>query len=358
MGKKLEHSKSGRYLIKWLTFLSIFLIIGGTFAFGLTMSLAMHFGKGSIDPVWMVGMIPFMCIIATPINIFISKLMYRHLDTLSVSMKAVANGVKGVYIPTADAKAFADLYNDFNIMTAEIESVQMLRTEMIDGLSHELKTPVASINGFAKLLLEENLSAEKHDNYVKIIIKESERLASLAKNSLLLSKIDSQEIVTEKQCYNLTEQIKDCVISLENEWESKNIDLSADLSEMNYMGNFTLMESLWLNLINNAIKFTPDNGAINISLSEDEKSIVFKISDSGVGMSQKVIDHIFERYYQGDVSHASNGHGLGLSIALRIARLCGGNITVESIEGKGSVFTVILPKNENSCAAKSCNSES
>lgn len=349
MGKKREHSKSGRYLTKWLTFLSIFLIIGGTFAFGLTMSLAMHFGKGNIDPVWMVGMIPFMCIIATPINLFISKLMYKHLDTLSVNMKAVANGEKGVYIPTADAKAFADLYNDFNKMTAEIESVQMLRTEMIDGLSHELKTPVASINGFAKLLLEENLSAEKRDNYVKIIIKESERLASLAKNSLLLSKIDSQEIVTEKQLYNLTEQIKDCVISLANEWESKNIELSADLIDITYVGNPTLMESLWLNLINNAIKFTPNNGVINITLSDDEESIVFKISDNGVGMSPCTKEHIFERYFQGDVSHASNGHGLGLSIALRIARLCNGNITVDSIEGEGSVFTVNLPKNNSTC---------
>lgn len=345
MKKITEHSMGGRYIIKWLTLLSVFLIIGGTFAFGLTMSLAMHFGGGTIDPVWMVGMVPFMCIIATPINIFISNQIHAHMDTLSESMKAVANGEKGVYIPTANAKAFADLYNDFNKMAAEIESVQLLRTEMIDGLSHELKTPVASINGFAKLLLDEDTSPEKRDAYINIIIKESDRLASLANNTLLLSKIDSVEIVTEKHRYNLAEQIKDCAISLENEWGRKNIDLSADLIDVIYEGNPTLMESLWLNLMNNAIKFTPKNGEINIKLYEDKENVIFSISDSGVGISKQVKERIFERYYQGDVSHAAQGHGLGLSIVLRIVRLCNGTISVDSTEGEGSVFTVILPKN-------------
>lgn len=234
------------------------------------------------------------------------------------------------------------IYEDFNKMAAEIAGIGRYRNGIADSLSHELKTPVASINGFAKLLLEENLPQEKQKKYLEIIVKESDRLAALAKNNLLLSKIDAQEIVTDKEPYNLSRQIQDIAISMETEWSGKNINVSADLPDAIYDGNANLMESLWQNLLSNAIKFTPKNGDISITLSEAEDGISVSVADTGKGMSEEIREHIFERYYQSDASRASEGHGLGLSIVDRIVRLCGGKIIVDSKEGEGSIFSIIL----------------
>lgn len=344
--KRPQTNLGSKYITKWLSILAILLMIGGTFAFGFIAFFANLFNgtQDYYDPIWMIAMLPLMALIATPISLFINKQIRKHMDILSEKMNAVANGNTNVYIPTADANAFCGLYEDFNKMVAEIQSIQVIRTDLVDSFSHELKTPIASINGFANLLLEEDLSEEKRKKYLQIIIKETERLSLLAKNSLLMSKIDSQEIISDKKPYNLAKQIQDCAISLETEWNAKNIDITAELEEVIYEGNANLMDSVWINLLSNAIKFTPNNGEIKIKMKISQENIHVSISDTGIGMSQEVLANIFHKYYQGDKSHSSNGHGLGLSIVKRIIQLCNGSIEVQSTQGEGSTFCVILPR--------------
>lgn len=345
--KKNKSSPGSKLIAKYLIILAVVLMIGGTFAFGFIAFLAnvIEGTESYYDPIWMIGMLPLMILIGTPIILFINKQIKKHLDTLSSAMKAVANGDANIYIPTADANAFTGLYEDFNKMVGEIQSVQVIRTNMIDSFSHELKTPLASITGFANLLLEDELDEAKRKKYLQIIIKETERLSILAKNSLLMSKIDAQEIIIDKKPYNLGQQIQECAISLETEWTAKNIDISAEIADVTYLGNANLMESVWLNLMSNAIKFTPKNGEIKIKMMVQNNEVIVSIADTGIGMSKEVLANIFSKYYQGDKAHAEDGHGLGLSIVKRIVTLCNGSIEVTSTEGEGSDFTIALPIN-------------
>lgn len=344
MKKKTNLSDGSKYMLKWVFFIAVCLILGGTFSFGIVLVSAEAIsGKEGIDPVWMVGMIPLMCLVAVPVTYIIAKQVTRALEVLLGGMEEVANGNLEVYIPTAHAKDFGKVYDNFNKMVAEIQSVQSMRNEMVDFLSHELKTPISSVSGFAKLLQEKNLSPEKRQEYLTIIIKESERLASLTNNFLLLSKIDSQQIVSHKKTFSLNAQLAECAICLENQWASKNIDLSADLIDIEFEGDPELTESLWMNLLGNAIKFTPKNGEINLRMQTEGAWVIVKISDTGIGMKKEVREHIFDKFYQAQGAQSQQGHGLGLSIVKRIVELCEGTITVESEEGVGSTFTVSLP---------------
>jgi signal transduction histidine kinase len=337
MSEHPQHSKGAKYVNKWLLFLTITIMISGVFGFGFIAWVANGFGAKEYDPIWMIYMLPVMLVFAIPTTVFIANIIYKHFDTLSKAIKEVKP------IDTNKKTVFNELYNDFNKMVAEIESTEKLRNEMIDGFSHELKTPVSSINGFAKLLLESNLSKEKQKQYLEIIVKDSERLSYLIQNSLLLSKLDNMEIVFEKEIYNISKQIKDIIIGLELSWNAKGINISCDLPDCDYNGNANIMESLWTNLITNAIKFTPKNGDITLSLMKTEKEIIITVTDTGIGMNPETRSQVFERFYQGDKSHSGEGHGLGLAIAQRIVQICNGWITVKSKEGEGSSFIVTLP---------------
>ena len=345
-GQKKENSAAARHINKWLALLAGIIAVGGVMAFGLVAHIANVAGesKDTYNPLWMVYMIPVMLAIAVPVTIFIAKSMYKHVHTLTEAMNAVVSGKSDVYIPTSRTNAFTGVYEDFNKMAAEIAGVQRLRAEIADGFSHELKTPVASINGFARLLLDEDLPEEKRRKYLEIIVKESDRLAAFSSSNLLLNKIDAQEIIADKKPCNLGRQIQEIAIAMETAWSEKNINLSAELPDVIYEGDANLMESLWQNLLSNAIKFTPKNGDITITLTETKEQIAVSFADTGVGMSAEVKERIFERYFQGDASHTGKGHGLGLPIAKRIVKLCGGKITVDSKEGEGSTFTVTLPR--------------
>lgn len=336
-------SKRNFYIMKWLLFISVGLVAGGLLAFGAILLTAYLIGDSVMNPLWIVGMIPLMAIVAVPITFIVYRQIKKNLTVLLSGMEEVANGNLEVYIPTAHARDFASVYENFNKMVGEIQSGERLRTDMLDLFSHELKTPVSSIGGFSDMLLTKDLPEEKRRQYLEIIKQESDRLANLIQNVLLISKLDAQEIVPHKEKYNLAEQIQNCVISVEKSWSDKNIDMSAELDNITYNGNEEMMKSLWLNLINNAVKYTPDGGRISITLKGGETGITFSVEDSGIGMSEEVLKHIFERRYRADNKSLSGGQGLGLSIAKRIAVLCGGSITVTSKENEGSCFTVKLP---------------
>ena len=228
-----------------------------------------------------------------------------------------------------------------------IESYNKMAQELggINSFSHEFKTPIVSIQGFAKQLKKENLSEEKKQEYIDIIISESKRLTNLSSNILMLSKLENQQIITDKTSFSLDEQMRNCILLLEKQWTAKDISFDIDMQEIQYTTNAEMLSQVWVNIIGNAIKFSPEGSSIRVKLFKEGDVITAEITDRGIGMDQQTISHIFERFYQGDRAHASEGNGLGLPLVKRIVELCNGNIRVESQYGKGTNFIVTLPQN-------------
>ena len=229
-------------------------------------------------------------------------------------------------------------------MTKELGSIEMFRNDFINNFSHEFKTPIVSIRGFAKQLQNDNLSTEKRKEYTDIIISEAERLTNMSANILLLNKFENQQFITNQIQYELDEQIRNCIILLEKEWSKKNLEIQLDLERTPIYGNAEMLSHLWINLIENAVKYSNDKGHITIGCRRTVGDIQFKISDDGNGMDDNTMKHIFDKFYQGDRSHAARGNGLGLSIVKRIVELCKGEIAVESKIGQGTTFTIKLPQ--------------
>jgi signal transduction histidine kinase len=227
-------------------------------------------------------------------------------------------------------------------MAKELASIETLRSDFVSNISHEFKTPVASIRGFAKRLMKENLPQEQRNDYLKIIVSESERLAQLSGNVLLLSNLEFGSPRIEKNEFSLDEQIRKIVLLLEPQFQKKQIELTLHFEETKIFASEELLYHCWLNLIGNAIKFCEMRGEINISLSQNKNNAVVKISDNGVGMDETVKKRIFEKFYQADTSRAAEGNGLGLSLVKKILDIQNGCITVQSETGKGTEFIVSL----------------
>ncbi|MCL1820296.1 MAG: HAMP domain-containing histidine kinase [Oscillospiraceae bacterium] len=273
---------------------------------------------------------------------------YRYFSRLTGGIEKVSGGEFNVRIDEDNSGPFLDVFRNFNKMTAELQNAHTLRNDFINSYSHELKTPVSSINGFAELLLEGNISEDERTRYLRIIRDESARLAYMADGTILQSKLDMQQIIDNKEPYSLDEQLRKCGIILAPKWNGKHITLSGELDEVIYNGNEQMMRHLWLNLIGNAVKYTPEHGEISISLTGWADCAVVKVTDSGIGMNAETAARIFEKYYQAETVGARQGLGLGLSIARGIVELCEGTIEVESQENKGSTFTVTLPNKKES----------
>jgi signal transduction histidine kinase len=300
-------------------------------------------GNRHYDAIRAIGMFFPMGVVVGTISYFGSRMVMRFTSRLTSGISQIANGNFGFRLDPEKAGPMKETFINFNKMGAELQSVQTLHNDFINSFSHEFKTPITSINGFATLLLEENVTEEDRRKYLQIIADESERLAAMSSNTLLLSKLESQQFITDKKPYSLDEQIKRCAILLSKEWGRKEINFSAELEPVIYNGNTDLMQQVWINLLSNAIKFTPEHGEITVKLRKEKDCIKVEISDTGKGMSEEEIARIFVKYYQGDASHSNKGLGLGLSIAKRIIDLCGGKIEVTSVIDEGSTFTVYLP---------------
>ena len=193
----------------------------------------------------------------------------------------------------------------------QLENTELLRSDFINNFSHEFKTPITAVSGFAELLQEPGLTEEERSQYLQIIAEEAHRLANLANSTLLMSRLESQHSIPEKEPFPLDEQIKRCTILLSSAWEKKRIAFSADLEPVSYVGNEELMRHVWLNLLNNAIKFTPEGGEVSVTLQCSPEQIQVRISDTGIGMSPEMMTHIFDQYYQGEPNHTEKGLGLG-----------------------------------------------
>lgn len=283
-------------------------------------------------------------IIGTGTSLFVSRHFFKPVDAIIKSQKKVANGDFSAKVtPPKGDTLITDLVDGFNTMTDELASTEMFRNDFINNFSHEFKTPIVSIRGFAKQLQNDELSDEQRSEYINIIVNESDRLASMSSNILLLTKFENQQMVTDKTEFYLDEQIRKCILLLEKEWSRKNLELDIDLQEIRYYSNEEMLSHVWLNILNNAIKFTPENGSVTVKSYRDSSNVTVKIIDNGIGMDDKTQRHIFDKFYQGDASHTIVGNGLGLPLAKRVVTLCGGKITVKSQTGKGTTFIVRLP---------------
>lgn len=233
------------------------------------------------------------------------------------------------------------LIEDFNKMVEELATIETLKSDFIANVSHEIKTPLAIIQSYAFALRKEELPLKEKQAYIKTIIEASQKLSQLVTNVLRLNKLESQEII-QSEVYSLDEQIRCCILALEDKFDEKNLELEVDLDEVTIQTDESLMEIVWNNLLNNAIKFTEPNGTVKIELKKYAKSIEVSICDTGCGMSEENCHRIFDRFYQGDTSHSAEGNGLGLSLVKRVIDLIDGDIEVESELGKGTKFIVTM----------------
>lgn len=238
---------------------------------------------------------------------------------------------------------FDAVIEGINKMTEELSGVETLRTDFIANVSHELKTPLAVMQNYGTLLQAADLSDEKRIEYAKAITDSSRRLANLITNILKLNRLENQQIYTNTEEHNLGEQLIECLLSFENIWEKKELEIETDIDEnISINADAELLSLVWNNLFSNAVKFTADGGKIAVSLRKEGEYAVVNVTDTGCGMSSEVGAHIFEKFYQGDTSHAAQGNGLGLALVKRVIDITGGEISVESAIGKGSTFCVKL----------------
>lgn len=266
----------------------------------------------------------------------------KPLKRLSKASRAVAEGDFDVSVSEDSMDEIGRLTNDFNRMVKELRSIDTLRHEFVSNVSHEFRTPVTSIKGYAKLIAEDPQASQSIKDYINIIMDESDRLIDLSSNLLRLSELETQ-IIHKETSFSLDEQIRQVILILESGWEQKAIDLEVALAEIQFIGDEELLLQVWLNLIQNAIKFSHHGGNISILLFKEDDKIQVKIIDNGIGISAEEKSQIFERFYKGESSRKKGGNGLGLSIAKKIVEQARGKMSIESELDKGTIVTVELP---------------
>ena len=275
---------------------------------------------------------------------FLSKKAVTPIVTLSEATKQIAKGDFSVSIDMTERKdEIGDLVHNFNLMAQELRSIEVLKKDFITNVSHELKTPLAIIQGFGKLLADDALAPDERRQAADRLTKESQRLIKLTSNILRLSKLESRSIAPLSEVFQMDEQIRQTIVALQPAWTDKAITFDVMLRPTIYTGDEELLSQVWFNLVDNAIKFSYDGGIIKVRMSQTGQFIEVKITDSGIGMDEATRAHIFDQFYQGDTSLQKEGSGLGLSIVKRIVDIHGGSVEVSSRLGEGTCFTVMLP---------------
>jgi len=345
--KKKHHSTKG--LIVILTSLTFLTILISMLVTGLITIILYHYDL--LPTLFKPSLLRFLLFIAflstiigTTFAYFFGKFPLKPIDKLIQGTKELAAGNFDVRIDIDFPSELGQLSDSFNHMAKELSNLELLRNDFVNNFSHEFKTPIVSLCGFAKLLKNGNLSEEERNEYLDIIIYESERLTSLATNILFLNNIEKNEIPHDNTEFQLSEQIRHSILLLSPKWEKKNIQLSITLDETTYYGNEDLLSQIWINLLDNAIKFSQNDQKIQIQLLAFDDSIIFKIQDFGQGMNEETKSRMFDKFYQGDLSHTRPGNGLGLSIVKKIVDLHSGTITVRSQPNKGTLISVELPR--------------
>lgn len=273
----------------------------------------------------------------------ISRKIVNPIKKITDATKKVASGDFTIELETKRNDEIGELTHNFNKMVKELNSIECLQKDFINNVSHEIKTPISSIQGFAKLLEADDLSKEERKEYAEIIKEESDRLLYLSTNILKLAKLENQERIMNKTKVNIAEQIRRTISVLEPKWKEKNIKFNVSLKEQEFLGEKDLMYQVWMNIIENSIKFSKQDGQIDVKMKTNQDSIIVEIKDYGIGMEEEEAKKIFDRFYQVDKSHTKPGAGLGMTIAKRIVELSGGKIEVKSKLNESTTFIVTLP---------------
>ncbi len=341
--KKKNQSRFQLIQFRWLLLVDTIVVIGAVMSFGFVGRYGL--GMDEDNALLMLAVIPPMAIATGLTTAITLHSLRKKLDVLLNGILEVANGNLDVHLKTEGAEEYRTIYENFNLMVKELKATKVEMEQFTNDFSHEFKTPITSIRGFAQYLMDtgEGIENPERMKYLQVIADEALRLSELSQNTLMLSKVEACQIITDKEIFDLSEQIKRCTILLLPQIEKKQINLELDLEDISYYGSPELLEQVWLNLLNNAIKFTPENGEISLTAKCQGETICVCISDSGIGMDQETASHIFEKYYQGGTGRAKGGNGIGLSIVHRIVTLCGGSIDVISSPDEGSSFHVFLP---------------
>ena len=236
---------------------------------------------------------------------------------------------------------FDIIAENINKMAQELSGIETLRTDFVSNVSHEIKTPLSVIGNYSTMLQSSDITEEKRLEYARAISDATGRLSELITNILKLNKLENQQIYPDKETYDLGEQLAECIVGFEDTWEKKNIELETDIDDdLQITADKELLSLVWNNLLSNAFKFTEDGGTVKVTAHRVNGRVQIEVSDTGCGISEETGKHIFDKFYQGDTSHATKGNGLGLALVKRVIDICDAEIAVKSVLGKGTSFTV------------------
>jgi signal transduction histidine kinase len=282
-------------------------------------------------------------LVGTLLSAYISRRIFEPMLRLSEASQQVARGDFSVRVDTdTQINEIRETCENFNAMVENLSRIETLSNDFVANVSHEFKTPITAIEGYAMLLQDPSLSEEERDDCVERILKNTGRLSNLVGHILTLSKIENRSGALERQPFRLDEQIRRAIVELEPKWSAKNCGLAVELPVILYDGNEGLLAQVWTNLLDNAIKFSPEGGTVSVSAREEERRVLVSVGDQGPGVAEESLAHIFDKFYQADTSHKAEGNGLGLALVREIAQVHGGNVSVENRDG--AVFTVELAK--------------
>ncbi|MCM1375183.1 MAG: HAMP domain-containing histidine kinase [Lachnospiraceae bacterium] len=332
-------------------YLVMFLVMSG-----MHMGIIVLMGELRLNPV-LQSIIPILywLLVSVGMTIFTRYKMRQvyeiPMQKLAEAASQVAHGDFSVFVPalhTADKYDYLDvMIQDFNRMVEDLGSIETLKTDFFSNVSHEIKTPLAVIQNTATLLRNETISEKQRQEYVNTIIGASKRLSSLITNILKLNKLEKQTISPDIAEYDLPAQLAECALQFERVWEDKNIEFDAELEEEACItADPSLMELVWNNLLSNALKFTEPGGKVSLTQTTEDGMIIVQVEDTGCGMDEDTMRHSFDKFYQGDSSHSTEGNGLGLALVRRIVQMMDAEIHVQSALGKGTVFTVRMARSD------------
>ena len=339
-------------------FLAFFLTIG--FAVSCCMMLFLNVLADTMGLIFTPGNIAAAAKI-TLVNVLLITVLFTLIDyirrkiTVDRPVKIITDAtekiMKGDFsvrispIQGAASEGFNQIIAAVNTMAQELSGIETLRTDFISNVSHEMKTPLSVMQNYGTLLQGAELSQEKRIEYVKGITDASRRMADMITNILKLNRLETQQIFPKTEVFDLSEQICECLLKYENIWEKANIEIETDIAEdVKVEADAELLSLVWNNLFSNAFKFTEAGGMVSVSLTATDRHAIVKVKDTGCGMTPEIGAHIFEKFYQGDTSHATQGNGLGLALVKRVVDIMQGEINVESTVGKGTTFTVKIEK--------------
>ncbi len=346
MNKRKSEKRNIFSRITFIVVLCLFVLLAVTMiaTLGLT-SLIARYWQVDKDNIFLFGAIilAFSILFGVSLSFAYSALIVKASKPYLDALQKVAEGDFSVRIEDSVMFSNFNIAKNFNYMTSQLQSVETLRENFVSDFSHEFKTPISSISGFARLLKDPSLTTEQRNEYLDVIIDESKRLVDLSESVLLLNRLDSAADVP-KEKYSLDEQLRQCALMFEQQCEDKKIELNVDLEQTDVVSNYKLLSQVFVNLLNNAVKFTDEGGSIDITCKTVGLNALVTVSDNGCGMDEETKSNIFNKFYQGDKSHTTPGNGLGLCIVKKIVDLLGGQIFVESKLGEGSKFSILLLK--------------